>query len=169
MDCAITVHDQLSPKTLAELSVSAGLWQTVSDANGEHEHKSTDGLHETTNAGLSLSQDFFLALDPRGSVLQTQSQTLRTRRHVDFISFQKALKCLVQTHSMLRARFACREDGTWAQSIFESEIQKTFYYGHYMVEFKDDASSIVEAGRMAINIINGLVFSADLIYISGDG
>lgn len=106
----VTLHDILRSPSLIKLAetVESGIIKV-------------DNHVEVLNQGFGLSpiqQVYFLAAKGhQGSSRFNQSYTIRFSRYVSIESVQSALRAIVSSQSMLRARFKLNASGEWEQQI----------------------------------------------------
>lgn len=108
----LSVQDVLRSKSIIHLAQLAKVAPS-SAATGAHEAETEEPF------ALSPIQTMYLNLAAKhaGEARFNQSFTLAVPRRVSVDTIKRAMDSVVQRHSMLRARFAKKQDGSWEQRI----------------------------------------------------
>ncbi|KAF2731994.1 nonribosomal peptide synthase-like protein [Polyplosphaeria fusca] len=96
-----------------------------------------------------------------------QSYTLRITRKVDATVLKNATDAIVQCHSMLRARYAKDKDGAW-QQIIPRNPENAYAFKVHDVIGHSGVVDVVAAAQKSLHIIDGPVFSVNLINTRSD-
>jgi hypothetical protein len=109
----VSLQDVLRSKSIVHLAQLARL-SPSSAATEAHSEKETE-----ERFALAPIQDMYLksAVKHNDEARFNQSFALGVPRQVTVDTIKRAMDSIVQRHSMLRARFARRHDGSWEQRI----------------------------------------------------
>ena len=150
----LTVADIFKHKTVA------GLSSNLEFSTGQH---SSNAQPETNNPFiLSPIQQLFFDNNPTNFNHFNQSLVLFLQKPVALHNLTNAIRCVVQNHSMLRARFAKDRNGNWCQSI-GTDIDGSYRLrAHYDISF-EQAELICSSTHKTLNIQDGPIFAFDLM------
>lgn len=90
-----------------------------------------------------------------------QSMLLQIKRPVSEGSLRTALSTLVNTHSMLRARFIRDANGVWKQYILR-DIGGSYLFYSFSSHRPEDLSLEIEMAQKQVNVVDGPAFVAVL-------
>ena len=109
----VSIQDVLRSKSVVHLAQLAKLSpsSTATDAHGEEETEEPFALAPIQSMYLKS------AVKHHGEARFNQSFALGVPRRVTVDAIKRAMDSIVQRHSMLRARFARKQDGNWEQRI----------------------------------------------------
>lgn len=96
-----------------------------------------------------------------------QSLLLGTKRTITSRELSSALETIIQTHSMLRARFS-QADGNWYQRITSEVTGSYTLRSHEKVDYSH-LSALVEESQKSLSIFEGPLFGADIFEVQGTG
>jgi hypothetical protein len=114
----VSVPDVLRAKSVVHLAQLARP-STSSAATETHAEKETEEPF-----GLSPIQTLYLksAVQQSGAARFNQSSALSVPRRITVDTIKRAMDLIVDRHSMLRARFSRKPDGSWEQRITKVRI-----------------------------------------------
>ncbi|KAG2420426.1 hypothetical protein HFD88_000038 [Aspergillus terreus] len=111
---------------------------------------------------LSPIQKLFFQYNPEGHNHFNQAITFRFTKPVSPTKVHNAIHALIETHSMLRARF--RSDvGRWVQSITD-EVESSYRWREQHVDSKAARSAAVARANETLDICNGPLLVATLLH-----
>ncbi|PKY04560.1 acetyl-CoA synthetase-like protein, partial [Aspergillus campestris IBT 28561] len=167
--------DSITAMQLSSLARAAGLSLTVSDI---FQFKSISGLASIRNTKQPVSSDpeesvdvafdlspvqrLYFELAPRASDYCHQSTLIPLAASVAPDDLARAIPILVDRHSMLRARFSLRDDGTWSQAV-SADIKSSYRYRHITVRSLEDARLSMQNSQRTLDIQHGPLFNVELI------
>lgn len=93
-----------------------------------------------------------------------QTEIFRLSRHFELKDIRAALTVLVDTHPMLRARFAKDDNEIWQQRV-ERNATTSFKLCEHRVQTVAQVAPIVDDSQMALDIVNGPTFAIDVFKI----
>jgi amino acid adenylation domain-containing protein/non-ribosomal peptide synthase protein (TIGR01720 family) len=153
----VRVQDIIKSRSVAKLSSTARL---VTETDASISPISTADPTETVFA-LSPIQQFFVDLSGHPASRFNQSTFVRLRDAIDPDRVAKAVRDLVQRHSILRARYVRRQH-EWAQ-IVSKDIGYSFQFQHHLVP-RSRLAEIMHASQLSLDVERGPVFSVDLVH-----
>ncbi|ODM21788.1 hypothetical protein SI65_02632 [Aspergillus cristatus] len=156
-------------KSIGLQATAADIWQYTSIA-GLASHCSLDvseqpvnKTKETTWDELSPIQATSFERNPHGDDHFDQGFTIRLKVPVEPKRVQTAIRRLVETHSMLRARFQQFPSGTWCQRITD-DVGNSFDSRECSVADEAALPRFTAVSHEALNIREGPLYITDLIY-----
>ncbi|PNP73839.1 hypothetical protein FNYG_12798 [Fusarium nygamai] len=96
-----------------------------------------------------------------------QSMTLATTRTITLQELSDALRCIIEMHSMMRARFS-QTDGKWTQRITSDVAGSFSLHSHGIVDEKRLLELVAES-QTTLNIVDGPLLAADMFEMEGTG
>ncbi|QGA19993.1 hypothetical protein EYB26_007693 [Talaromyces marneffei] len=153
-DIKVTLHDILRSSSLIKLAETA---ECGTPNLPDHIEVLDQGF------GLSpIQQMYFLtAKGHQGSSRFNQSYTLRLSRHLSADRVQSALRAIVSSQSMLRARFKLNATGEWEQQI-SSDTEFSFRFRYHRIGSLSEGVKIVGDSQRDVNIYDGPILVADM-------
>ncbi|KAI0578153.1 Nonribosomal peptide synthase [Pyrenophora tritici-repentis] len=154
----LTLNHVLRAKSLAHLAESV------------KPSMSLDSVKEQTDQPFDLSPIQRLYFRTEGVEDNThfnQSSTLRISHYMDPAIFKRAFDSIVETHSMLRARFCKSTTGQWQQFVKPGTFD-SYTFGTHTLPTTSAAVSIVSDTQKSLNIQEGPVFAVNLFDIQGE-
>ncbi|KAE8868897.1 hypothetical protein PTNB73_03950 [Pyrenophora teres f. teres] len=154
----LTLNHVLRAKSLAHLAESI------------KPSMSLDVVKEQTDLPFALSPIQRLYFKTEGVEDNThfnQSSTLRISRYMEPAIVKRAFDSIVETHSMLRARFFESNTGQW-QQLVKPETDGSYAFKTHILPTTSAAVSIVSDTQKSFNIQEGPVFAVDLFDIQGE-
>ncbi|KAL8654006.1 MAG: hypothetical protein Q9210_001767, partial [Variospora velana] len=148
----VTVQDIMRCKSLSELAFKVTL------------PKESTQLAEETEEAFSLSPIQRLFFDWVGEKYQHFNQSIALRMNINQEpnSIFAAIQTLIKSHSMLRARFEKREDGTWVQVIGRETSQSLRFRSHSGNFSLSEMGDIIETSQQSLDIRSGPIVAVDL-------
>ncbi|KAI9647878.1 hypothetical protein NHQ30_004266 [Ciborinia camelliae] len=117
---------------------------------------------------LTPIQKMFFDNNPKGMNHYTLSFIVKLTRHTTYEELLAALLVITNRHSMLRARFSRRDDGSsWEQYIAMSGPSSFLFEEHDFVD-KPTMQAIVNERQGRLDLVNGPVFAVDLFNSTGE-
>lgn len=113
-----------------------------------------------------IQQLFFDTMQAVPSNHFNQSVLLRLHKDITPDKFARGLHALVETHSMLRARFRRGGAGTWRQRI-TADTASSYRYKTYTVSSKDRMEKRIQASQKSLDVTRGPVIAADAFTVKG--
>jgi amino acid adenylation domain-containing protein/non-ribosomal peptide synthase protein (TIGR01720 family) len=148
---SVTVPQIMQSKSIVELATRAtAVEEIVYEA--EEENKPF---------GLSPIQKVFFKLMGAGSMHFNQSVLLGTTRTIRSEDLSSALECIIDTHSMLRARFSAAADGAWSQRI-TGDVKGSYRLRAHTGVAQSRLSDLIGESQRSLDIVNGPLFAADI-------
>ncbi|KAI1275329.1 hypothetical protein F5Y07DRAFT_409348 [Xylaria sp. FL0933] len=92
-----------------------------------------------------------------------QSLSCRLSKQVSFKAIQRAVRWIVQNHSMLRARFIQISRGRWKQMITD-DTDKSYTCRESRIESRDEAAPLLQRDQEDLNIQHGPLFICHLLH-----
>jgi amino acid adenylation domain-containing protein/non-ribosomal peptide synthase protein (TIGR01720 family) len=157
-DIAITVPQIMQSKSIVELAARATTARKTAEYEREEEDKAFD---------LSPIQKLYFEALNSGSTHFNQSALLGTSRAVSTEELSGALEKIIDTHSMLRARFSS-VDGVWTQRI-TSDVKGSYRLRAHTAVQQDQLSSLIGESQQCLDIVNGPLFAADIFEMQETG
>ncbi|KAH7329601.1 hypothetical protein B0I35DRAFT_507853 [Stachybotrys elegans] len=154
---AITVPQVMQSKSIVELATHTTMVQEVVYAPEEVDKAFP----------LSPIQKLFFQYMGAGSTHFNQSVLLGVRSPLNATQLAMALETIIQTHSMLRARFSIA-DGVWSQRI-TNDVSDSYRLRTSSGVARTELSDLIGESQRAIDIFNGPLFVADLFDMADDG
>ncbi|KAK7983690.1 mitochondrial membrane protein [Apiospora arundinis] len=151
-----TVADIFHHKTIAQLSASI----EKSSVTPEYPTEETG-----TQFALTPIQKLLFDLSLTGHHHLHQSLYLELLRDIPFPKLDEALHHLVETHSMLRARFTQSEAGDWMQ-VIEDDVPGSYRCQERVVRTIADVNKAVSQAELAIDFQHGPMLVAELLHVS---
>ncbi|CAO2654052.1 Nn.00g107850.m01.CDS01 [Neocucurbitaria sp. VM-36] len=156
---AISVQDIIRSKSITALA------STV-DASQDRQTITTEAQEYNLPFDISPIQRIFF--DTVGDVHNhfNQTEIFRLARNFDEEEIRAVLTVLVDTHPMLRSRFAKDESGVWKQQV-EKDTKKSYRLRQHHVQTSNDAAlrPIIDESQATLDIIKGPTFAVDLFDI----
>lgn len=169
--------DSITCMQVAALFQSIGIHATAVDI---WQYKSVAGLvrhccqdasehiDETTWDSLTPIQTFYFERNPSGDDHFNQGFTLQLKAPVSPERIRMAIQRLVETHSMLRARFQQSQSGSWRQRVTE-DSENSFGFKEMSVPDEAALSRMLAVSHEPLDIQKGPLFIADLIHREDTG
>lgn len=117
---------------------------------------------------LTPIQQFYFDIAPAANTAFHQALALRITRPVDPQQFKKALRIIVQRHSMLRSRFSLTATSEW-QQLISSDITGSFSYRVHNINNLARFTDLAAEGQKLIDIETGPMMSVELFNVENDG
>ena len=155
----VAVKDIIRCQSISDLATRVTLPQNITHAAEEY-----DKAFE-----LSPIQRLFFDWAAANVNHLNQSVALRLGRRHTPNEVAAAVKMLVQTHSMLRAHFEQKEDGSWVQRLDKDALNTYRFTAHAGSYTAQDINSAVQASQESLNIKSGPIFSVDLFEADNSG
>jgi len=155
-DLGVTVQDIIQSKSISELAQRVTLPEKLC-----YEAEELD-----TPFDLSPMQRLYFECVGDKWAHFNQSVLLRLSRNMSSEDLEHAIDAIVQSHSMLRARFSRNEAGVWQQRIILDS--KSSYRFATQTTVEGNLGSIIEESQNILDIENGPAFAVDLLNIEGD-
>ncbi|KAI9902278.1 hypothetical protein N3K66_001630 [Trichothecium roseum] len=152
---AVTVSRIMQSKSIVELATHATAVEDVV-YEAERENEAFD---------LSPIQKVYFNCLNAGSTHFNQSMLLGTNRTVSIQELSKALEAVIETHSMLRARFSL-SGKTWSQRITD-EVVGSYSLRHHTDVERSSLSGLIRESQKSLDIVNGPLFAADVFELEG--
>ncbi|KAH6876441.1 hypothetical protein B0T10DRAFT_585614 [Thelonectria olida] len=154
---AVTVGQIMQSKSIIELaSHAAAVEDVVYDQEQENEP-----------FDLSPIQKMYFECIGTDSTHFNQSMLLGTTRTVTPQELSAALETIIETHSMLRARFS-QAGGNWSQRITNNTAGSYALRSHMSVD-QSRLSALIEESQRSLNIVEGPLCAADIFEMEGTG
>jgi len=152
----LTVQDVLRIKTISELALR------VTSVN------LSVYKEEEMDQPFDLSPVQQLYFESFGTSLGrfNQSFFLKLTRHISSDTVQQAIQALVVQHSMLRARFARAEGGSWRQRITR-DTAASYMFQSYSLTSLEEIKLLIAESQASINIEEGPLLIVNLFNIEG--
>ena len=164
---SITVQDIIRSKSVHELALKAGIPKTLQQSALQQQHVDEDH-HEFDPTPI---QQLYFQLVGDGATSAgmptqfNQSVLLRGAKNVSSDELRRGLHALVETHSMLRARFRRDGTGNWRQRI-TSDISGSYCFKTHAVGSKNRMEKRIRTSQMALDIQKGPLLVADYFNIA---
>jgi amino acid adenylation domain-containing protein/non-ribosomal peptide synthase protein (TIGR01720 family) len=171
----VTVQDIIRCKNVHDLALKASVSRGLlgGAAGGVGGQKRVDEDHHEFDPSPIQQQYFSLVGDgsgaPGGAGTATQfnqSVLLRVTRDVGAEHFRKALHALVETHSMLRARFRRDGNGSWRQRITDDVSGSYVFRTHTIGQASRMEKRIVQSQK-SLDVEKGPLVASDWFKITG--
>ncbi|KAL8722265.1 MAG: hypothetical protein Q9225_001212 [Loekoesia sp. 1 TL-2023] len=148
----ITVQDIMRCPSLSDLASRVTLPKVLTQISEEYEE------------AFELSPIQRLFFDWVGENYQHFNQSIALRMNIrqEPNNVFAAIQSLMNSHSMLRARFEERDAGQWVQVIAKETSQSLRFRSHSGKCSSEHISSTVEAAQKSLNIQKGPIFAVDL-------
>ncbi|OCL10211.1 nonribosomal peptide synthase-like protein [Glonium stellatum] len=152
-----TVHDIIRSKSISQLAEKITLPQDVPQEKTQESDQPFD---------LAPIQQLFFKCVGDAHTHFNQSVVLRLTRKIEPGDMDNAIQALVNTHSMLRARFIKDEAGAWRQRIMK-DTKKSYRFRTHQIsgDVINQIQLIVQDSQTCFNILDGPVFAVDLFNI----
>ena len=154
---AVTVPQIMQSKSIAELASHVTLVEEI-----VYEAEEIEKTFE-----LSPIQRMYLDTVGDDWAQFNQSVLLRLRRRLEVDDLAEAVEAVVNSHSMLRARFAKSDSGVWQQRISQDVAGSYRIRTHEGPTTDEQLSGLVEESQKYLNIEKGPLFAVDLIEMPG--
>ncbi|KAI9150478.1 Nonribosomal peptide synthase atnA [Paramyrothecium foliicola] len=155
---AVTVPQIMQSRSIVELATRA----TMITEEVVYEAEELDKPF-----ALSPIQKLYFESMNTGSTQFNQSVLLGTRRHIQQEELSKALEQIIDTHSMLRARFSL-SDGVWSQRI-TNDIAGSYRLRKHADIAEKQLSALIEESQKGLDIVSGPLFAADVFEMEQTG
>lgn len=151
----VTVQDIIQSKSISQLALRVTLPQEILNES------------EMIDTAFDLSPIQALYFECVGDKWRhfNQSVVLRLAETLDPKLVGLAIKTVVNSHSMLRARFSRNEHGIWQQRICPEDSSSHRF--EVRTARSEQISSLVKESQESLDIENGPVFIADLLSVEG--
>lgn len=146
-------------------ATAADIWQYKSVA-GLTSHccqDESEPMDETTWDSLSPIQTLFFERNPSGDDHFNQGFTLQLKVPISSERVRTAIQRLVETHSMLRARFQQTQSGAWRQRVTD-DSENSFRFKEMCVPDEAALSRMLAVSHEPLDIRKGPLFIADIIH-----
>jgi amino acid adenylation domain-containing protein len=151
----IRVQDIIRSKSITALA-------SIVDISGDEQTTATTSDAEyNLPFGLSPIQKLFFETVGESHNHFNQTEVFRLARNFELDKIRSALTALVETHPMLRARFARNEAGLWQQRV-EKDVKNSYRLRHHRIRMETDARDIVDDSQSSLNISSGPTFAVDV-------
>lgn len=154
----LLVRDILQSKSITDFARSVAVPRSMhigeDDQTGPFPLTPIQRLYFESIAGDKLN----VAHDNR----YNQSFCLNLRQYIDPLEIDRAVKSLVTSHPMLRARFSPPQSDEWSQTIEES-IDGSYKCQLHLVTKDKDMMNLIAHSQSTLDLENGPVFSTDLV------
>ncbi|KAJ5347939.1 acetyl-CoA synthetase-like protein [Penicillium brevicompactum] len=119
---------------------------------------------------LSPIQQMYFDFAPENPNLFVQSLMLRLgRADLDGQTITRAFDAVVETHSMLRARFKQSPDGKWTQSIPRNTNGAHYHYHDFGIHSQKEMESLCRGKQQTLDIQHGPLFIVNKFERHDDG
>ncbi|KAL2183691.1 non-ribosomal peptide synthetase [Thermothelomyces heterothallicus CBS 203.75] len=168
----VAVSDIISSKSVYELALKAGL----ADAKQSNASKTTATGEDHYEFDPSpIQQLYFEAMYPahhgkshdQPDMRFNQSVLLRLAKNTSPHEFGRGLHALVETHSMLRARFRRDGAGNWRQRI-TSDVAGSYRFKTHVIGNASRIDRRIQNSQAALNFKKGPLLAADWCIIGKD-
>ncbi|PWY81945.1 nonribosomal peptide synthase Pes1 [Aspergillus heteromorphus CBS 117.55] len=153
----LTLHNVLQSKSAKELALTGEM--KVTTVRKEEKSGEQFGLAPIQRL-LFQSADSF-----RDSSRFNQSMTVRVTRKIQPKEMDRAVRAVVEQHSMFRARLF-KSNGEWQQKITD-DVDGSYRFRHHTVGQENEILPLIAESQRAVDVVNGLVVAADLFEVSG--
>jgi hypothetical protein len=152
----VTIQDIIQSKSVSELALRVTLPEEISNKL------------DTIDEPFDLSPIQALYFECVGDKWKhfNQSVVVRLAEIINPDAVGLAIQTIVNTHSMLRARFRKSELGVWQQRISPEDSVSHRFDLHTIRS--DQVSSLVKESQEGLDIENGPVFAVDLLDVEGE-
>lgn len=157
LDMAVSVSQIMQTKSIVEL---ASCVTTVEDVVHDQEKENED-------FDLSPIQKLYFECMGAASTHFNQSMLLGTTRSITSHELSRALETIINTHSMLRARFS-QVNGIWSQRITANVGESYTLRSHARVS-QSHLSTLIEESQKHLDIVEGPLLAADIFEMEGTG
>ena len=152
----ITVQDILKAKSLSHLA-------SFAKVVGRHARQ-TERVEEPFD--LSPIQSLYFDVPNRGKGHFNQSVFVRLSRPIQSAALHRAIKVIINRHSMLRARFSLSaSDGEWKQRI-TTDVTSSYKFSVHSCSSKADAVPVMSQSQASLDPVDGPLFAVDLFNIA---
>ena len=155
----VTVQDIMQSKSIPQLALRVTLPEVVS-YQAEEIEKDFD---------LSPIQQLYFQCMGDNWAQFNQSVFLRLKHKIEVSELIGAVNAIVNSHSMLRARYTRTEAGTWRQRITQDIPGSYRIRAHGEKRAIEEISSSIEDSQKHLDIQHGPVFAIDLFEASENG
>ena len=97
-----------------------------------------------------------------------QSALLKLKQQTDSKDLASAIHSIVNSHSMLRARFSQSESGVWQQRITQ-DVAGSYRIRTHMSTSPEQLSGLIGESQRYLDIVNGPLFAVDLFQMQESG
>ncbi|KAI9691601.1 MAG: NRPS [Bathelium mastoideum] len=155
-DLGVTVQDVIQSKSISDLASRVTLPKKPIDSS------------EDINVLFELSpiQRLYFECMSNEPNHFNQSVLLRLTRPKQSQDIVNAIESIVNSHSMLRARFVKSDSGEWKQKITQDLAGSYRFRAHN--KNKDQMASVIEESQASLNVQSGPVFAVDCFNSSGN-
>ncbi|KAK1759075.1 non-ribosomal peptide synthetase [Echria macrotheca] len=156
----VNVHDIIHCKSIHHLAVKLGVQKPhrpAAVANEDHHDFDPSPIQQ-------LYFDVAHNGDSRTERQFNQSILLRLRKGVDPQQFARGIQALVETHSMLRARFRRNGTGVWRQRI-TADVTGSYRYNVSTLRTASRMQKRIQASQRSLDIQNGPLLAAECFVI----
>ncbi|KAL3420091.1 hypothetical protein PVAG01_08590, partial [Phlyctema vagabunda] len=171
----ITLPDLLKLKNILDISshieatnsseklVSSEFFTEKKISYGINDHSTEIGAEELgVPFPLSPIQTSFFLINPDGNNLDQLDNRLELKGNIGQIQLESALQKVIHKHSMLRARFRCKDPGHWEQ-VLTDDITGSLDFQFQEISTPNDLDAVFVAARTKINIQSGPLAAVRLI------
>ncbi|KAF7169585.1 hypothetical protein CNMCM5623_002227 [Aspergillus felis] len=151
----VTTADIASRKTIAALTSNYCTRQSESKPNVQR--RTDTGFQK-----LSPIQQLFFEHNPDGHNQFNQAVALHVKKPVDADSILRAIRSIVRTHEMLRARFHKSHTGEWTQSTCGT-VDESFVFQQNNVPARESIPDIVRSASASLDIHEGPLLAVNLV------
>jgi len=164
-----TLGLQLSVQTLMQFSVLSAIAAECREISATIPNPAQSTATDPEKALLSPVQNFFMRDDgPASHNHFNQSWLLQLNTSASDVEIKAALQRIVDVHPMLRARFSqAASTGEWQQSTGAVATEGSWRFQQHSISSREALQRIVETTQSSLDINQGPVFAADLIYGTG--
>ncbi|KAG8414563.1 Nonribosomal peptide synthetase [Metarhizium acridum] len=114
---------------------------------------------------LSSSQQLFFQFSPHGFDDFNYCSVMKIPL-IGAERLRRAIKTIVERHSMLRARFSQDCDGSWMQRI-TSQTEGSYRFQHSTISGESEITQALQSAQECISIQHGPLLAADHVQLSG--
>lgn len=152
---SITVQDVFKLSTIAKLA------QTIEESNIISSYP-TGKAAADVSCGLSPVQRLFLVRSKGEIDHVNHGFLLELQRPVSSDKLREAVKWLVETHDMLRARFSRDSRGEWHQKL-TTDVDTSYHYHAYQGISDAEAEDIFKSHQRTLRVGDGPLLAVDLM------
>lgn len=115
---------------------------------------------------LSSSQQLFFHFSPHGFDDFNYCSVMKITRKIEAERLRRAIKTIVERHSMLRSRFSQDCDGSWMQRI-TSQTEGSYRFQHSIISGENEITQVLQSAQECVNIQHGPLLVADHLQPGG--
>ena len=156
----VSVQDVIRCQTISKLAQNVGL-------NAQPKLVVLDEKFDIEFPLAPAQRLFFENAGPHVDARCNMSFYLKLTKLALVEDLTRALDKLVSQHSMLRARFNRNKDDQWFQSV-PAYTQGSYRIETHYVKMEEQLPLIFETSQNSLNIYNGPIFSADIIFANNE-